>query len=160
MNHWCCVTSLKQNFPFPVTIQRTQLLFVIEHEEFVDNSPDSSAVSQTSWRLCHIPALLECLIRQQLLHEACPIPADDRLPLMDKRSGLVAALRKVKIPEITNQATGEELIVPESLVERYSNRQNSTARTKAQDRSQRKRGHDQSQEFRGKRSNTGLLSLT
>lgn len=126
----------------------------------MDNSPYSSAVSQTSWRLCHIPVLLERLIRQQLLHEACPVPADDRLPFMDKRSGLVAALRKVKIPEITNQATGEELIVPESLVKRHSNRQNSTARTKAQDRSQRKRGHDQSQEFRGKRSNTGLLSLT
>ncbi|MCJ1461691.1 hypothetical protein MMC07_000289 [Pseudocyphellaria aurata] len=101
---------------------RTDLPVVIEHEKLMNNPPDSSAVSQTSGRVCHLSTLLKALINPQLLHEARPIPVDDRSPLMDKRSGPEAALRKVKIPEITDQTTGEQLIVPEFLVERNSSR--------------------------------------
>lgn len=77
-------TMVKQIFPFPITIQPTGLLFVIEHEEFMHDPPDSSAVSQTGWRACHLSVLLKGLKDPQLLHEACPIPAHRRLPFMDK----------------------------------------------------------------------------
>ena len=43
----CQVSETKSSFPMAIQ-SITELSFIIEHEEFMDNLPDSSAVSQSS----------------------------------------------------------------------------------------------------------------